>query len=208
MKNIKNYMLFALSYLLNAFGNALMVKGSVGALMWTSTFENVALFLGVSVGIASSILQVIFYVISKVIGKDFKLKDTVICITLSVFFGTLIDICLLIVGRTPLTNIYLNYIIAILGIFAIGFSVSLAIHANVAFLALDDFLKNLKIYVFKNNVVKATFSSLGIGFIIAIAFGLLHGEIANMTVLTIISSIAFGHIVQLADKILGYDKAN
>ncbi len=206
MKNTKNYILFILSYLLNAFGNALMIKGSVGALMWTSTFENVALFLGVSVGIASSIIQIVFYTISKIIGRDFKLKDTAICLGLSVFFGTLIDFFLYLIGPASFENAYLNYLIFFISVIMISTSVSLAIKANIAFLALDDFIKNLKTYIFKGNVMKATNASLGIGFIIALIFGILHGEIANMTILTIISSISFGYLVQLSDKMFGFNK--
>ncbi len=207
MKNLKNYILFAVSYILNAFGNALMIKGSVGALMWTSTFENFGLFFGITAGVAASILQVIFYTLSKIIGRDFKLKDTAICLALSVFFGTLIDFFLLIIDKTPLENIYLNYGIALFGILLIAVSVSFAIKANVAYLALDDFLKNLKTYIFKGNIVKATVSSQVIGFIIAVGFGLLHGEIANMTVLTIVASLAFGYLVDISDTLLGFKKS-
>ncbi len=205
MKNLKNYIMFAISYVFNAFGNALMIKGSVGALMWTSTFENFGNFVGVTAGMATSIISVIFYIVSKIIGRDFKLKDTIICLILSVSFGTLIDFFLYLIGKTPLDSVYLNYTIALVGMILISVSVSLAIEANVAFLALDDFLKNLKVYVFKGNVLKATYGSLGIGFIIAIITGLLYGQIANMTVLTIISSLLFGYLVQISDILLGFN---
>ncbi len=206
MKNIKNYIMFAVSYLLNALGNALMIKGSVGALMWTSTFENFGNLIGVTAGTATSILSVLFYTISKIIGKDFKPKDAVICVVLSVFFGTLIDFFLYIIGKSPLDKVYLNYTIALLGILFIAIAVSLAIRANVAFLALDDFLKNLKIYILKGSVVKATLASQTIGFVIAIVCGLLYGEVVNMTILTILASFCFGYVVDISDRILGFKK--
>ncbi len=206
MKNLKNYVMFIVSYFLNAFGNALMIKGSVGALVWASTFENFGAFFGITVGAATSILQVVFYIISKLIGRDFNPKDTVICVSLSVLFGTLIDFFLFIIGKAPYDKVILNYGLLIFGIIIISIAVSLAIKANVAFLALDDFLKNLKIHVFKGNVVKAMLAQQSVGFVLAIIFGLLHGEIYNMSIVTIVASLTFGNVVAISDKLLGFDK--
>lgn len=204
MKNINKYVLFAISYVINALGNALTVKGAVGTLMWTSTFENFAAFFSISVGTASSIISVVMYVASKIIGKDFKVKDTVICITLSAFFGVLIDVFLFILGKTPSSNLLINYCYGISGVLFISMAVSLAIRANVAYLALDDFLKNLKTYVFKGNIVKAANTSLFIGFIVAVAFGLAGGKILNMSILTIIASIFLGKITDIFDILFGF----
>ncbi len=206
MKNINKYLLFAISYVLNALGNALMVKGSIGAIVWTSTFENVAAFFSISVGTATTIISIIMYTISKIIGKDFNIKDTTICILLSALFGSLIDMFLYIIGSTPSANILVNYAYGISGVLIIAMCVSLAIYANVAYLALDDFLKNLRNHVFKGRVVIATITSLTIGFIIAMVFGTLYGEVLNMTILTIVASLSLGKLIDIFDIIFGFKK--
>ncbi len=204
MKNIKNYILFAISYVINALGNALTVKGAVGTLMWTSTFENFAAFFSISVGTASSIISVIMYVISKIIGKDFKVKDTIICISLSAFFGVLIDFFLTVIGTNPSNSVLINYGYSISGVLLIAIAVSLAIKADVAYLALDDFLKNLKNIVFKGNIIKAVNTSFFIGFVVAVAFGLAGGQIRNMSILTILASIFLGKITDIFDILFGF----
>ncbi len=204
MKNVNKYVLFAMSYVLNALGNALTVKGAVGTLMWTSTFENLAAFFSITVGTASSIVAVLSYIVSKIIGKDFKLKDTVICITISILFGGLIDIFLFIIGKTPSTNVFLNYGYSISGILLISIAVSFAMKADVAYLALDDFLKNMKVHIFKGSIVKAVNTSFFIGFIIAVTFGLASGKVHNMSILTIVASIFLGKITDIFDGIFGF----
>ncbi len=206
MKNINKYLLFVIGYVFNAFGNALTVKGAVGTAMWTSAYENVAAFCGITVGTASSIIALTSYIVSKFIGKDFKIKDAAICLVLSVFFGTLIDFFLFLIGPTPSPNPFMNYAFAVAGILVITASVSITIYADVAYLALDDFLKNLRFYVFNENVVKATNTSLLIGFIITVTFGLLNGEILNLTVLTVVISLSFGFLINFFDIIFGFKK--
>ncbi len=204
INNMNKYLMFFLSYLGNALGNALTIKGAVGTFVWTSAFENIGAFLDVSVGTATSLVSLLFYVLSKLIGKDFNLKDATTCIFFSVFFGTLVDFFLSLFGRSPFSSIYANYILGLSGVFIISLSVSLAIKANVAFLALDDFIKNLKLYVFKGNVTIATSVMQLIGFAFAIGFGLLYGKILNMTLFTVIATACFGLLVSAFDKLFGF----
>ncbi len=206
MGTTKRYIVFIISYLLNAFGNALMVKGSVGAIVWTATFTNMASFLDITVGMATSIIMLIFYFISKIIGRDFNVKDAISCITLSYFFGTLIDFYLGIIGNNQSDNILINYVYAIVGVLIVSMSVSLTIHVDVAYLALDDFLKNLKNKVFKGNVAIASYASLGIGAILAIIFGYLNGEILNVNIFTVIASLSLGILISMFDVLFKFNK--
>ncbi len=207
MKNINymnKYLMFILSYLGNALGNALTIKAGIGTFVWTSAFENLGAFFNISVGTANIIISLIFYVVSKIIGKDFKLKDATICVVISIFFGRLIDFFLLIIGHSPATNVYVNYSIGVVGVLIIAMTISLAIKANVAFLALDDFMKNLKVYVFKGNIAIASSTSQAIGFAFAITFGLLNGQILNMTVFTVIATACCGLLISSFDKLFGF----
>ncbi len=204
MKNSTRYLIFILSYFLNALGNALTVKGSVGAIVWTSTFENIGAYFGVTVGVATSVVSVIFYFVSKIVGRDFKLKDGMACVFLSYFFGMVIDFFLSIIGSSQSDVMLYNYIYCFAGVILISMSVSLAIHVDVAYLALDDFIKNLKTYIYKGNVLKATYTSLGTGLVLAIIFGILNGEIINLTILTAILSLSFGYLVEVFDIIFKF----
>lgn len=204
MKNVNKYVLFALSYVLNALGNALTIKGSVGTIVWTSTCENIAFYFNVTIGVATTIISIVMYTVSKLIGKDFKVKDTVICILLSSLFGFLVDMFIYILGPTPSPNVLTNYIYCISGVLLIAMCVSVTIYVNIAFLAIDDFLKNLRHYVFNDNIVLATNSSMLLGFALAIIFGLLNGQILNMTILTILLSLFLGKIIHFFDVLFGF----
>lgn len=204
MKQQKRYILFFISYLLNAFGNALMVKGSIGSIVWTVTAENFGALAGVSVGLATTIISIVFYTISKIIGKDFKIKDTIYCIVLTIFFGVLIDFFIKIIGAESSSYMIINYFYGLIGIIIVCLSSSLAIEVNVAFLAFDDFNKNLKYHVFKGNVVRAITTSVTIGFALAIFFGLLNGDIVNVSFVTL-SSFLLGVIVNIFDRLLNFN---
>lgn len=204
MKYLNKYVMFLLSFLLNAFGNALMVKGSIGSIVWTVTAENIGAFLSVSVGLATTIISVVFYIISKIIGKDFNIKDTALCIVLTIIFGYAIDFFIMLIGSNQSTNQILNYVYGFTGIIIVCMSSSLVMRANVAYLAFDDFNKNLKIHIFKGNVTKAISLSIFIGFSIAIIFGLLHGQIVNVSLVTF-TSFGLGFVVGFFDKIFGFN---
>ncbi len=205
MKNLNKYVMFFLSYLLNALGNALMVKGSIGSIVWTVTAENVGAFAGISVGLATTIISVVFYIISKIIGKDFNFKDTAICIVLTIFFGFFIDFFIMLIGAEQSANMIVNYIYGFTGIVIVCMSSSLVMEANVAYLAFDDFNKNLKVHIFKGNVAKAITTSIFIGFSIAVIFGLLHGGIVNLSLVTF-TSFGLGYVVSTFDKIFRFNK--
>lgn len=204
MKYLNKYVMFLLSFLINAFGNALMVKGSIGSIVWTVTAENIGAFLSVSVGLATTIISVIFYIISKIIGKDFNIKDTALCIVLTIIFGYAIDFFIMLIGSNQSTNQILNYVYGFTGIIIVCMSSSLVMRANVAYLAFDDFNKNLKIHIFKGNVTKAITLSIFIGFSIALIFGLLHGQIVNVSLVTF-TSFGLGFVVSFFDKIFGFN---
>ncbi len=205
MRHINKYIMFFISYLLNAFGSALMVKGSIGSIVWTVTAENLGAFAGITVGLATTIISVVFYIISKIIGKDFNIKDTGVCIVLTVFFGFFIDFFIMLIGAEQSANMIVNYIYGFTGIIIVCMSSSLVIEANVAYLAFDDFNKNLKVHIFKGNVARAITTSICIGFSIAIIFGLLNGDIVNVSLVTF-TSFGLGYVVSTFDKIFGFGK--
>lgn len=203
MKNINKYVLFVMSYLLNAFGSALMVKGSIGSIVWTVTAENLGAFIGISVGLATTIISIIFYIISKIIGKDFNIKDTSICVLLTLMFGVLIDFFIIIIGPEQSNYMAINYVCGFIGIIIVCMSSSLAIEANVAYLAFDDFNKNMKNHIFKGNIALAITASVIIGFVLALVFGLLNNQIVNVSLVTF-TSFGLGFIVRFFDQTFGF----
>lgn len=204
MKNLNHYVMFLISFTINALGNALMVKGAIGSIIWTATFENMGAFFGTTVGQMTSIMSVIMYGVSKLIGRDFKIKDTAICIALSILFGYAIDFfSFLINANVQPTNEILSWVYGIGGILLVCASVSLVIEADVAYLAMDDFTKNLKVHVFKGDIVKTVTTSIALGMALALIFGFLNGELINISLVTF-GSFLLGYVVEAFDVLFGF----
>lgn len=197
----KRYIIFIVSLLLNALGNAFMLKGNVGSTPWTAAFGNVSNYFNITPGTASIIISILFFIISKIIGKDFKLFQSIICLIASSSYGLVTDFYLAIIGREQSAFIVVNYLYAFLGVILVAMAVSFAIQANIAYLALDDFLKNLKFYICKGNIALATFASSFIAISMAVVTGLLFGEVENITVLTLLVAVFLGVIVSFFDRI-------
>lgn len=196
----KRYFVFAMSLFINAFGNALMFKGGVGASAWTACFNNVSVFFHISAGTASSLVFIILYSISKLIGKDFSFKRAFVFLMLSAFYGVVCDSILWVIGAEQLTSTFLNCVLAVCGACALALSISLSIKANVIFLALDDFLRNTKEHIFNGNIKKASLFSNCLALSSAIIIGLIIGHIYNVTILTFIITFVFGYIVNFFDN--------
>ncbi|MFV0503572.1 MAG: hypothetical protein ACK5LT_06350 [Lachnospirales bacterium] len=197
----KRYMVFIFSIFVNAFGNALMLKGSVGSTPWAAAFDNMAQFTNLTPGACCIILSIIFYIVAKIVGKDFDMKETIICAISSASYGGITDLYLLVIGYEPSTSVVVNYILAIVGIVVVAYSVSIAIQANVGYLAIDNYARNLKVYVFKNNVIKAVLFTSATAIAIAVVTGFLSGRIKNITVLTLLVTLFLGNIIAVFDKL-------
>lgn len=198
----KRYFVFAISLFINAFGNSLMLKGGVGASPWTAAFDNVSVFFHITPGTAANLIFFCLYTASKIIGKDFSLKKTSLFVVITIFYGFVCDGFLWIIGPDQLSNMLLNYVLAITGALTLALSISLSIKANAIFLALDDFLKNTKKHIFNGNIKKASFLSNSIALLTAVFFGLLYGQIHNVTFLTFIITFVFGMAVSFFDRII------
>lgn len=198
----KRYVIFILSLFINALGNAFMLKGSVGSAPWTACFDNFSNFFHITPGTACIILSLVFYVISKLIGRDLKLSESIICVVSSSVYGLITDFYLLIIGREQTTSIFMNYFYGIFGVILVAIAVSMAIQANIGYLALDDFLKNIKTHVCKGNISVASIFSSIIALAISGITGYLSGGIVNITILTIFIGLFLGILVSFFDKII------
>lgn len=198
----KRYLVLILSVFINALGNSLMLKGSVGATPWSASYGNISNFFDITPGTASILVAIIIYLVSKLIGKDFNIKSALICVLITFSYGFLIDFYLFIFGREQSPYIFVNYIYAILGILFGSCGVSLAIQANVGFMALDDFAKNMKKHICKGNIALSMFISSGTAIVVSIVTGLLYGKIENITFLTLLFMFFFGILISMFDKII------
>lgn len=199
---IKRYIVLVISVFINALGNSLMLKGNVGATPWSSSYGNMSNCFNITPGTASIIVAVIIYLVSKIIGRDFKIRDALICVLITFAYGGLIDTYLFILGPDQSQYLVVNYIYAFMGIICASCAVSLAIQANVGYMALDDFAKNLKKHVCKGNIALSMLISSGIAVIVSITTGLFAGRVENITFLTLFFTFFFGVLISMFDKII------
>lgn len=198
----KRYIVLIISILMNSFGNSLMIKGSVGATPWSASYSNISNYFGITPGTASICVAIIMYVLSKIIAKDFKLRDAIICVLITVSYGYLIDFYLFILGRDQSPLMLMNYFYAFAGVIIASCAVSLTIQANVGYMALDDFVKNLKFHICKGNIALSMFMSSGLAILVSVVVGSLAGSIVNITFLTLLFLFGFGFLISIFDKLI------
>ena len=182
----------------NAFGLALMLKTDLGASAWGAATSNLSLFFGWSEGLSIIIISVGFYLIAILIQRRFIWFDALLSLAFLLAFGSLLDVFLR--WLPALHDIAIGWRILwnVIGMLVLLFSIALHLHIKIAVHPLDVYMQALQ-QRFKQ-VAVGTYLTYGSAFVIAILFGLLHGEIADIGIGTILI-VLFGGVIMN-----GYEK--
>lgn len=208
------YSLFLLGTFFTTLGNSLAMITDVGTAPWSAfnlNFSNLINkyqnFFYVSPGTAFNITLVVFFIFNKFMTKEtLKLKKDVLTIIYAIFIGIFIDMFtfFLTLVNLPLDFYYLNVFYSFFGTYLIGFALVLFIYANVLYLPIDDFVKNISNIVFKGSVSRAAMFFFFAGLTLSALAGFFGTGIVAINYITIIVAFTFGTAINFFEKLLSF----
>ncbi len=206
--------LFSFATFFTSFGNALAIYTDVGTAPWSAanlnisnTLNSLQNFITVTPGNAFNFILFIFFICNKLMEKEpFSFKKDSLVLIYVIVVGRLIDFFLFIFPIISLPDyIYLlNVFYSIFGTLLIGLALLLFIRANITYLPVDDFIKNITFYFFKGNIRNSTFVFFAFGLLLAIVSGLIGGSVVAINYITIILLIIFSPITNFLDNHLTF----
>jgi len=176
----------------NALGTALMSQTGLGMTAWGSSSSNLAAFFNISLGTGFIVLSIFFYTIAIIIRKKVIVKEMIFSTIFLLTFGYLVNIFLYFIPDFTSFNLFIKFVINIIGLLILLFSIAVHLKVNFAVHPMDVYLKTINEKF--DSVIKGTYFSYTSAFLIAIIFGLLNGKIQNIGIGTF-NTIAFSGIV-------------
>ena len=190
MKKTFYYLLIAV--LGNAFGTALMAETNLGMTAWGSSAINITNYFSISLGTSFIIISSICYVLAVLIKRKINWYNAIQSHLFLLTFGIVTDLFLYILPSLDQLHNIIRYLLNMIGLLILLFSIALHLEIQVAVHPMDVFLHAVQVKV--KNVAYGTYIVYVIAFSIAIAFGLLYGEIQGVGFGTIIT-VLFGGII-------------
>lgn len=194
-----------LSVLLNAFGNALTVKATLGSAPWTAAGLNLSNIMGITVGNALIIIGFITLIADDLLRRHWNRMKDVYNFLYVLSFGYVIDAWLFVMQHITVNGFLLRIAVCVFGIMCIAAALSIYFRVNLVLHPFDDLLKILRDKYFHGNVVLAQRVSLGIPLTVGLTVGLVRHHLIGINIGTIISFLCMGYFILLFDKTIHLD---
>lgn len=207
----KRYILFIISLFFSGVGVAFTKSGGLGVSPISSLANVLSIrFPQITIGtwlIFTNFMLVLCQI--AILRKDFK-PIQLLQIPLSALFGYFTDFGMLIAGLVPVNSYTMQIVMVVIGVFILGFGISLAVIANVIMNSGEAFVKVVSDKLNKNfGNVKVVFDVSYVTMSAIVSLILFGGSVQGIregtliaAVLTGIATKLFGRIVKPAEKLL------
>lgn len=207
----KRYILFIISLFFSGVGVAFTKSGGLGVSPISSLANVLSIrFPQITIGtwlIFTNFMLVLCQI--AILRKDFK-PIQLLQIPLSALFGYFTDFGMLIAGLVPVNSYTMQIVMVVIGVFILGFGISLAVIANVIMNSGEAFVKVVADKLNKNfGNVKVVFDVSYVTMSAIVSLILFGGSVQGIregtliaAVLTGIATKLFGRIVKPVEKLL------
>lgn len=168
---LKKYSLWILSIVVNAFGNFLLIKSSMGSGPWIAASMGIAKSSHLQIGVCSIILNFLVYIPIIIISKKVNILKLLGSFFVAYIFGKFLDLFLNIFSWLSLTKLPIRIIIFLLGDIILSAGISVYLRLNIAMNPFDQFLQTVNEFLIPD-LRKANLVYLGVPLILAVSFGL------------------------------------
>lgn len=190
------------SVLMNALGNALTIKASVGSAPWTAASLNLSSMSGLTVGNILVVMGFIVLIVDDVLRRHWNGIKDVFNFLYLLSFGYVIDAWLFVLQPVSVNSLILRIMICVVGLMCIGAALSIYFRVNLCLHPFDDLMKILREKYLHGNVVLAQWISLGIPLLISLPLGLFRHHLIGINIGTVISFLCMGYFILLFDRII------
>ncbi|MGD9909878.1 MAG: DUF6198 family protein [Candidatus Izemoplasmatales bacterium] len=172
--------LLFVAILCNGLGSAITYQTKLGMSAYGASAANISNYLpGVTPGIAFILISAVMYIAAVLIHKKITWIDFLGSLLFLLLFSSVLDLFIMIIPQMEFWPLVLRVLMNIIGLLILLLGIAVHLKVNIAVHPMDVFLKVMQEDVFKS-VVKGTYFSYGLAFIIAIIFGLLNGQITDI----------------------------
>lgn len=184
----------------NGLGSAITYQTKLGMSAYGASAANISNYLsGVTPGMAFILISAVMYIAAVLIRKKITWVEFLGSLFFLLLFSSVLDLFLLFIPKMELWPMVIRVLMNIIGLLILLFGIAVHLKVNIAVHPMDVFLKVMQEDVFKS-VVKGTYFSYGLAFIIAIIFGLLNGQITDIGFGTLIILTLGGIIMSFYNK--------
>lgn len=194
---------FAVSLIVNAFGNALSVASAMGSAPWAAAAANLSFVSGWSIGWYLALFSVLSAVVNVLLIRQFNWRRVLGNIIFGLTFSYLVGLFTsLLVARSgiPEWPLAVRLLLDVVGIWLIGVSISVYQRVNWILHPFDDMTNILRFKYFKGNASAAQMTNFGLALAISLIVFISTHHVVALGFGTIISFLWQGKNIALSDR--------